>query len=191
MATFPYSEVEAAADRHGLAADAFLAVLDDLVASTVSLTEAEKELLVKHGGVDPAALTPEAQAEALRVVELATEGADRDVAKRGLTTAQVVERFGYQRSNVSRMVAHRDLYAVKQPRGKGSVFPRWQFTDEGALRGLRLILPLFPGDYHPLDIEGFMTTPADTLAGRSPRDWLVTGGDPSRVADLVVELGLA
>lgn len=190
MIAFPRSEVEAAADRHGVAVDDFLAVFDDLVTSTARLTGTEKDFLIRHGGVDAAHLTPEAQTEALRVIELATEAANRDVVKRGITTAEVVDRFRYQKSSVSRMVAHGDLYAVKQPRGRRSVLPLWQFTDEGALRGLRLILPLFPSDYHPLDVERFMTTPAESLEDRSPRDWLATGGDPSRVADLVAQLGL-
>jgi hypothetical protein len=191
MATFSHADAEAAAGRHGLAADDFLAAFDDLVDSTASPTVGDRDFLIRHGGVDPAVLTPEAQSEALRVIALATEGANRDVARRGLTTAEVAARFGYQKSNLSRMVAHRDLYVVKQPRGRGSVFPLWQFTDDGALPGLRLILPLIPSDYHPLDIERLMTTPADTLDDRTPRDWLATGGDPSRVAGFVAQLGLA
>lgn len=189
--TFPYSEFEAAADRHGLALDDFLAAFDDLVNSTASLTGTEKDVLVKDGGVDPALLTPEAQAEALRVVQLATESADRNVQKRGIPTAEVVRRFGYQKSNVSRMVARGDLYAVAQPRGRGLIFPLWQFTEEGALHGLRLILPRIPSDYHPADVERLMLSPAESLEGRTPHDWLATGGDPRRVAELVVQLGLA
>lgn len=190
MTAFPHSEVEAAANRHGLAVDDFLAALDDLVNSTASLTETEKGFLVEYGGVEPAVLTSEAQADALRVVELASEGADREVRRRGITTAEVVKRYGYQKSNVSRMVARGDLYAVTQPRGRGVIFPVWQFTEDGALRGLRTILPLIPSDYHPLDVERLMLTPAESLENRTPRDWLATGGDPSRVAQLVVELGL-
>jgi hypothetical protein len=191
MTTLPHSEVEAAAGRHGLAVDDFLAAFDDLVNSTASLAKTEKDLLVEYGGVDPSVLTPEAQAEALRIVELATEGADRDVRKRGITTAAVVKRYGYQKSNVSRMLARGDLYAVTQPRGRGVVFPLWQFTEDGALRGLRRILPLIPSDYHPLDVERLMLTPAESLEGRTPHDWLATGGDPGRVEELIVQLGLA
>ncbi|TDE94092.1 hypothetical protein EXU48_11625 [Occultella glacieicola] len=191
MTAFHSPEIEAAADRHGLDTDAFLAALDDLVNSTATATQTEKDYLLTHGGIGPETLTPHAQAHALRVIEVATEAADRDATEQGISTADVAARYSYQKSNISRMVANRDLYALKQARGAGSVFPSWQFTDTGPLPGLRHVLPEFPDDYHPLDIAAFMTTPTDGLEGRTPRGWLATGGDPARVASLVAELAIA
>lgn len=182
--------VEAAAARHGVTAEGFFAVLDEVVASTAPLTQTEADLLAA-GGVPPEFLTPDAQAAAQRSIGLAVAAADREATTTSLPTTDVVKRYGYQPSNLTRMANNGDIYAVKRPRGKGLLYPAWQFGPHGVLPGLRTVLPQFPADFHPLDIERFMTTPHDDLGNRSPRDWLLTGGDPKKVGDMVVQAGLA
>ncbi|MFC0545506.1 DNA-binding protein [Kutzneria chonburiensis] len=71
--------------------------------------------------------------------------------------------------------------------------PAWQFTDSGVLPGLEVVLAAMPDDQPPLVLAGFMTTaqpdfPLGDSAG-SPREWLLAGGDPRRVAAVAAMLG--
>lgn len=138
------------------------------------LTSPERAFLVEHGGVRSEALAPEAQAAARITIAEATARADRQAAERSLTAAEVAERYG----------SLDGLYAIHG----GDLFPRWQFAEDGPLPGLGLVLPVIPGGLHPLDVEHIMTTSSEALDGRSPRDWLLAGGDPATVADLLADL---
>jgi len=71
--------------------------------------------------------------------------------------------------------------------------PAWQFTTTGALPGLDTVLAAVPADQPPLVLAAFMTTPQADLrlgtAPSTPREWLLAGGDPTRVAELAAMLG--
>src|SRR5699024_8909719 len=82
-----------------------------------------------------------------------------------------------------------DLYALPSSGGRSARFPAWQFEGSQVVPGLREIVPAFPGHFHPLSIQGFMTTPHDELGARSPAQWLLRGGPVSAVVALVEELG--
>lgn len=90
------------------------------------------------------------------------------------------------------MSAARSREAVCMSRGGpagGHIFPRWQFTDDGPLPGLRRVLAALPVDYHPLDVAQFMTSDNEALRERSPAQWLANGGSVQTVADLAGQLG--
>src|SRR5690606_26554041 len=86
-------------------------------------------------------------------------------------------------SKVSRLVLGRDLYAVKGVGPKrGNVFPSWQFTESGIVPGLRHVLLHVPSDWHPVDVEEWMTTANENLPEiASPVEWLIGGGAPEAV----------
>jgi hypothetical protein len=71
--------------------------------------------------------------------------------------------------------------------------PAWQFAGSGVLPGLETVLAEIPSDQPALVVAAFMTTLQEDLLveGKpaTPRDWLLAGGDPRRVADLASVLG--
>lgn len=71
--------------------------------------------------------------------------------------------------------------------------PAWQFAGTGVLPGLETVLAAIPSDQPALVVAAFMTTLQEDLLveGKpaTPRDWLLAGGDPRRVADLASVLG--
>jgi hypothetical protein len=71
--------------------------------------------------------------------------------------------------------------------------PAWQFAGSGVLPGLETVLAEIPSDQPALVVAAFMTTLQEDLRvdGKpaTPRDWLLAGGDPRRVADLASVLG--
>ncbi|SEQ45496.1 hypothetical protein SAMN05216188_10388 [Lentzea xinjiangensis] len=71
--------------------------------------------------------------------------------------------------------------------------PAWQFAGSGVLPGLETVLAEIPPDQPALVVAAFMTKLQEDLLvdgmPATPRDWLLAGGDPRRVADLVSVLG--
>ncbi|MEU0883557.1 DNA-binding protein [Lentzea sp. NPDC005914] len=71
--------------------------------------------------------------------------------------------------------------------------PAWQFAGTGVLPGLETVLAAIPSDQPALVVAAFMTTLQEDLPvdgePATPRDWLLAGGDPRRVADLASVLG--
>jgi hypothetical protein len=71
--------------------------------------------------------------------------------------------------------------------------PAWQFAGNGVLPGLETVLAAIPADQPALVVAAFMTKLQEDFLvdGKpaSPREWLLAGGDPRRVADLASVLG--
>ena len=104
-----------------------------------------------------------------------------------LTVAEAATRLGVDPSRVRHRLAQRRLTGWKD--GTGWLLPAWQFADDRALPGLAAVLAALPDDQPPLVVAAFMTTPQPDLQLATPRQWLATGGDPSRVARLAATLG--
>lgn len=68
----------------------------------------------------------------------------------------------------------------------------FQLTEDGALPGLDMVLGKIPKDTNPVAIWAFFTTPQPRLmrGGRmvEPVEWLVSGGDVERIAELARQL---
>lgn len=179
-------------DRHAtIDSEEFMEILVEATDSTDTMTAAERSFLVEHGGVSTEAVDPANQTVALIQNAAEAAAAQREAVEQGYTTAQVAEKFSLQRANVRRSVINGSLYAVGRTRSGEHVLPRWQFTEDGPLPGLREVLAAFPTDYHPLDVATFMTTPDQALGDRTPAYWLATGGAVHAVAELADELGRA
>ncbi|MFS0895058.1 hypothetical protein [Microbacterium sp. 179-I 3D3 NHS] len=72
------------------------------------------------------------------------------------------------------------------------VYPRWQFTDDTSdhlLPHLARVVHAFLDDGHPASVQGFMTVAKKELAhgeeGQTPIQWLVRGGSPHRIEDIL------
>ncbi len=137
-------------------------------------------------GVD---LSPRAEDERdPRAKAVASQAVLHDSA---MTVAEAAERVGVDTSRIRHRVSAGRLTGWKD-RG-GWRLPAWQFTDSGVLPGLGMVLAKVPADQPQMVVAAFMTTPQeDLLLGdrpTSPRDWLLAGGDPRRVATLASTLG--
>ncbi|HKN54759.1 MAG TPA: DNA-binding protein, partial [Amycolatopsis sp.] len=63
----------------------------------------------------------------------------------------------------------------------------------GVLPGLEVVLRALPDDQPALVVAAFMSTPQPDLLindqPATPRQWLLSGGDPEHVARLIATLG--
>jgi len=175
--------------QHGVGLDAreFLTILDETLDTTDTLTESERDFAVAHSGLPAEAFAPDGQRSARRRIAIAAAQADA-ASSRGYTTSQVAKMLGIAPANVRRLIARRDLYPVGRSNNREHVFPAWQFTGGRTTPHLREVLDALPDDMHPLDVEGFMTTPQETLGDRSPMQWLSQEGPAGPVVELADEL---
>lgn len=105
------------------------------------------------------------------------------------TVANVAKAMGVDPSRVRHRIAAGALCTVPAGRGRARLVPRFQLDEHGRpLPGLASVLAALPEGLHPLEVEGFFTTaqPDLDLDGHplTPRDWLATGGEMARVAEL-------
>ena len=107
-----------------------------------------------------------------------------------LSSAEVALRLGIHASGVHHRQAKGSLYSFIA--GGKRRYPTWQFTENATqpvLPGLVAVIRAFPADKHPASIQGFMATPQESLRvdGESvtPPVWLLQGGDPQAVADIL------
>lgn len=145
-------------------------------------TDAERVAL-DSAGVDLAG--PAAPAAEIRTI-MATAAHFR----RGLSVAEAAQRLGVSQGRVRQRLQERTLHGVRPAPGAPWRLPPWQFTEDGALPGLGIVLAAAGAEVNPLALERLMTAPSPELDdhGRavSPVDWLAAGGDPRVVAGLVL-----
>lgn len=151
----------------------------------VHFTERERVALADSG----LNLTPLDTAEAdPRARAVAEQAVLRDTA---LTVGQAADRVGVDSSRIRHRISERRLLGWKD-RG-GWRLASWQFTEDGVLPGLDVVLATMPADQPALVLANFMTTPQDDLEmgerPATPRDWLLSGGDPHPVAELASTIG--
>lgn len=135
-------------------------------------------------------LTPRRPAEVdSRARAVAAEAVLRDSA---LTVTAAAGVVGVDTSRIRHRLSAGRLAGWKD-RG-GWRLPAWQFVSGGVLPGLETVLAAVPEDQPPLVIAAFMTTPQPDLRVEdrpaTPRQWLLAGGAPSRVAALAATLGI-
>lgn len=123
-----------------------------------------------------------------RARTVAAQAVLRDSA---LSVTDAAAMLGVDTSRIRHRLAAGRLIGWKD-RG-GWRLPAWQFTGSGVLPGLESVLAAIPDDQPPLVVAAFMTTPQVDLpiSGRpaTPRQWLLAGGAPERVAQLAQVLG--
>lgn len=167
------------------------------------VTDAAKRLAPPHP--DPASYFTPDQAEALTDVGLdLTPLRPQDAKPRArtvvahavlrdsaLTVAEAARQLQVDTSRIRHRLGVGRLVGWKD---KGSWrLPAWQFAGGGVLPGLETVLSAVPVDQPALVVAAFMTTAQEDLLvdGKpaTPREWLLAGGDPRRVADLAAMLG--
>lgn len=155
-----------------------MSTLDGAVSfRTKALTEAGVDLSPRTGE------EPDARAR--------TVAAQTVLAESALTAAEAARTLGIDPSRVRHKLAAGRLSGWKDENGWR--LPAWQFTGDGALPGLAIVLASVPADQPPLVVASFMTTRQDDLLldarPATPRQWLLAGGPPEPVAALAATLG--
>ena len=180
--------------KHGVPSHLVGSVIDALEDYTSPVTKATvtdgEYAFALAAGVSPTVFTAEAERENA-MYEAASEAAlEAQLHESLFTTNEAADLLGVDPANVRRMLGRGDVMTAGQIDGQ-SAYPKWQFHGSKAIRGLRKVLPAFPADFHPLDIEQVMTSRAEALGGRSPREWLISGGPASAVVSYVSALARA
>lgn len=149
------------------------------------LTAEQEEVLVEHGGLEPA---EHDDTRGVAVLSARTSLAEQ--IRTSMSVEEAGRLIGIDPSRVRHRVRDGSLYGHKV--GKSLRLPYWQFADESPLPSLRSVLVALPADLHPLEATAFMTTPVADLAlqghDRSPVDWLTLGGDARTVTELAAAI---
>lgn len=145
-----------------------------LTASEVALLEAEGLDLspLEPGAEDPVAVTA-----AITATLLAN----------ALTIEAAAEHLRTSEADVMDRIRERSLYGVE-----GALLPQFQFTADGLVPGIDRVLQAAPAALHIVELWGWLTNtdPNLDVGGQpySPRDWLLSGGDSTRVVELATYL---
>ncbi len=113
------------------------------------------------------------------------------------SVAEAAARLGVKDSRVrQRLTVERSLYGVKL--GAGWRVPRFQFGGARPIPGIELVWPALPATLNPVAVLSWFTAAHPELevevqggAGPvliSPREWLLSGRDPERVAAVAEDL---
>ncbi|MEZ5117709.1 MAG: hypothetical protein R2737_15725 [Candidatus Nanopelagicales bacterium] len=174
------------ADEAGLEVGELLGLVEGALASRRSaFTEAEVDALAEAG---ISADGPEGDPAGMRAL-LAGRLQEHALVTQGLSVEDAGALLGVTAARVRQRIDSGELVAIRSK--GGYALPRWQFVADRVVPGLDRITAQAAG-LHPLELAGFMTNPNVDLAidgtPVSPVDWLVSGGDPEPVADLVHSL---
>jgi hypothetical protein len=173
------------------------------------LHEALRELLIGRLAPDPRRSLSATDAEALRRAGFDLKPRDLGVnspmflgAKQyaamvasSLTVAEAAAKVHLDGSRIRQRLAARTVYGIRLAHEWR--IPIFQFDGDCLIAGLGDILPHLSRDVHPLTVQNFFLNPnPDLVIGEdetaiSPREWLLSGGSPTTVAELIAELGTA
>lgn len=149
------------------------------------LTAASRDLL-REGGLD-------FEADAVGAAITTTGAAYAGLLASALTVEQVARAAGVDASRIRHRLAAGELFSLPSGRGRARLVPRFQLDDGGRpLPAVGKVLQALPPGLHPLELEGFFTTPQPDLEldgqPASPRTFLASGGDAGEVVRLAAGL---
>ena len=145
---------------------------------------AAEVMFLERGGVTPSDLSPADQGATSALAQTAADYAVLLAAS--LTSSEVAVRIGVDESRVRQRISHHSLYAVRD--GRGWRVPAFQLdaTGQALVPGLERIVPHLY-DAHLVEVARWFLSPQVDLEGpneepMSPRQWLLTGHDPTIAA---------
>jgi excisionase family DNA binding protein len=119
-----------------------------------------------------------------------TVAAHAVLAEGALSVNEAAKALGVDDSRIRHRLKEGRLTGWKDG---GWRLPAWQFAGSGVLPGLEVVLKALPEDQPALVVAAFMSTPQPDLVinehPATPRQWLLSGGDPDHVARLIATLG--
>ena len=110
-----------------------------------------------------------------------------------LSVAQVAARLHVDGSRVRQRLGERSLYGIKMR--SGWRLPLFQFTDQGTVPGIDVVMPRLDPTLHPLSVVGWFTTPnpdltyGDDEQPVSALTWLMAGRSVGPVIELASHVG--
>lgn len=149
----------------------------------------EEMAALERGGVDfsppmPGEPDPLARTAARYAAMLATS----------YTTSEVARMLGKTEGRVRQRVAKKTLYGL-QGEGRGHRLPAFQFEGGGEVPNIGKVIRVLPEDLHPVEVLNWFTLPnADLYLDEeeerpvSPREWLLSGGNPQALVSLAEDL---
>lgn len=113
-----------------------------------------------------------------------------DQAARMVTTTEMAQMLGRSESRIRGAIADGSLLGVRI--GRSWRLPTWQVADGHPIPHLRKVIAARPTGVGLATIERAITTPTDELhldgQAVSPRNWLLSGGDPEMVTAILTAL---
>jgi len=110
-----------------------------------------------------------------------------------LSVAQAAARLHVAGSRIRQRLGERSLYGIKMR--SGWRLPLFQFTDQGTVPGIDVVLPRLDPTLHPLSVVGWFTTPnpdltyGDDEVPLSALTWLMSGRSTRPVMELASQIG--
>lgn len=159
-----------------------------------SMTQAQADFLVRSGSMTPEQLEENEAAVARGELAEAERQGELEPIIESVGSEEAGEILGIEGSSVRHRKDKGLLYAFKADQALR--YPTWQFVDNRdpkrrTLPGLSAVVKAIPATMHPASVLGFMTTPKDDLLVEdeavTPVEWLVSGGDPQEVVDILEE----
>lgn len=102
--------------------------------------------------------------------------------------AEAARRMGVSDSRLRQRIAEGTLVAIPRAHGRGWLIPAFQLTGRGELPHLGRVLSARRRSVSAEALASAFELPDEEFGGRSPRDWLMAGGDPAPVERLVAGL---
>jgi hypothetical protein len=118
------------------------------------------------------------------------------LVKLSLSVSQAASWLHVEDSRIRQRLGAKTLYGIKLK--SAWRLPRFQFTEQGTVPGIEMVLPCLDPVLHPLSVVGWFNTPSTDLAYGgdeepvSPLDWLLAGRSVEPVRELagsLTELG--
>lgn len=161
-------------------------------AGATPISSAATRYLAEHGGEEARAALEEYDEAAIQQDRALVAARTLDeLLQSSITLEATAAHLRISRSRVSHRIKERSLYSFTIQGRR--YLPQWQFMTaaQGAepIPELPRIVPLIPGDLHPLSVQAFMNEPSEDLDGRSPVDHLVSHGPREVIEGLLVALG--
>ena len=150
----------------------------------------EEAAFLRDAGVDLAVFSPAEQGAESPLARTAEEYAA--LAATSLSIGELASRLGIHGSRLRHRLGEHTLFGIKD--GATWRLPLFQMDDSGRhlVPGLDQVAPTWSG-VHPIAVRRWFVEASSDLRDpsghpTSPRDWLLSGGDPQTVVELAAEL---
>jgi len=150
----------------------------------------EEAAFLRDAGVDLSVFSPTEQGAESPLARTAEEYAA--LVATSLSIAELASRLGIHPSRLRHRLAEHTVFGIKD--GATWRLPLFQLDDSGQhlVPGLDQVAPTWSG-VHPIAVRRWFLEASSDLRDpsghpTSPRDWLLSGGDPQTVVELAAEL---
>jgi excisionase family DNA binding protein len=116
------------------------------------------------------------------------------ISASALTVREAAVLLAVSEGRVRQKISEGRLYAIRGRNGERRL-PRFQFSERGTIEGMQETMREVPPGVHPVSLQNFFLSPnpdlyldAEEETPVSPRNWLLSGGDPRAVTPLAREL---